>query len=291
MRKIPVYLLLTVFPVISGCAGIALQSAKPILIDQQTALVSESDMSIAKTALESNIKLVEGLTLSFPGDTDLKLWLCEALCGYSLGFVEDYNRKEASKLYLRARDYAIGAAKIKAGFDPSYTDDLDKLKKWIDSRKRNHVRELFWLGQSWGSWVAINLDNSQALADLTKVKWIMEKVIELDEKFYYAGAHIFMGAVNGSLAPMLGGNPDKSKQHFEKSFNITENKFMLAKYYYAKTYCVTYRDKSEFDKTVSQIEKFDIETSPSLRLFNAISKNKVSIIKEKAEELLSDEND
>ncbi len=289
MRNFFICLNLISVLMVSGCAGIIIQSAKPMLIDQQVSLSGESNLDIAKTALESNIKLIEGLTLSVPNDTDLKLWLCEALCGYTLGFVEDTNRDQASALYLRARNCAIDSAKIRAGFDSSYLNDLDKLKKWIDSRKKANIRELFWLGQSWGSWVSINLDNPEALADLTKVKWIMEKVAELDETFYHAGADIFLGSVYGTLSPMLGGNAEKSKSYFGKSFQITENKFMLAKFYYAKTYCVTYRDKPEFDKTASEIEQFDINTAPSLKLFNAIAEKKLSGIKEKAEELLSDE--
>ena len=271
-----------------GCAfmrGVAFESAKPVFIGQQSALKQETDYELAKTALETNIKLLEGLILSYPKDIDLKMWVCEALCAYSLGFVEDNNPDRASKLYMRARQYAIDAVVEKSGFSLDYINNPDLLKQWIDKTNATDLPQLFWLGQSWGSWISINLDKPQALADRIKVQWIMEKVITLDESYYHGGAHIFLGAVLGNLPVMFGGNLEQSKQHFARCFELTDNSFLMAHYYFLKTYCVKAQDKKLFEEYVDKVENFDLDKAPELKLVNTIAKKRTKRLNDLKEDL------
>jgi len=281
--------LLSVFS--AGCANVAVQSAKPVFRDQLAAMNMESDLILAGDTIPSNIKLLEGLALSFPKDTDIKLWLAEALCGYSLGFVEDSDEDRASSLYLRARKYALDAAVLKTGFRREFLFDLEKLESWINSINRKNLPYLFWLGQSWGSWISINLDKTDAMADLPKVQWIMKKVIELDEGYYHGGAHIFMGSVLASLPYMLGGNLSESKKHFDKSFRLTDRKYLLGHYFFMKTYCVKSQNKDLFDSIFEEIESFDMDEVPSVKLVNSIAKEKAESLKKMYKELFFDESD
>ena len=47
-----------------------------------------------------------------------------------------------------------------------------------------------------------------------------DRVIELDENFYYAGAHLFKAIVYATLPPMLGGNVEKSKNHLRNVLSL-----------------------------------------------------------------------
>lgn len=274
-----------------GCANIVLQTAKPVFKDQLSTMNMETDTALAKNALPSSIKLLEGLAVSFPKDTDIKIWLCEALCGYSLGFVEDDNRDRASSLYLRAKEYAIESVVLKTGFKRNFLFDLPKLEKWINTIDKRKLPYLFWLGQSWGSWISINLDKPDAMADLPKVQWIMKKVIDIDESYYHGGSHIFMGSVLASVPLMLGGNLSKSKEHFDKFFRITDRKYLLGHYFFMKTYCVKSQNKELFNDISVEIQSFDIDQMPSAKLVNSIAKEKSESLTILQKELFFDEFD
>lgn len=294
VKKSILFINLAIFLNTTGCGvfyGPVFNSSKPLFMDQQIALNQEPDYELAKTALPGNIKLLEGFMVSFPDDIDLKLWTCEALCGYAVGFVEDDDSHRASELYLRAKEYAVSAACRKAGLKSEFLYDPNRLKQWIDHVKKDNIGPLFWLGQSWGSWIAINLDNSDAIADLPKVEWIMERVLALDESYYHAGAHVFLGAVLGNLPVMLGGNLERSKQHFSRCFELTERKFLLAQYYFMKTYCVQAQDKKLFDEYNTEIENFDLNKAVDVKLINSVAKKRAKKLQELKKELFFDDNE
>ncbi|MCD6459397.1 hypothetical protein J7L67_01865 [bacterium] len=298
MKKTKIFLILPVLLVVllnfTGCAVIrkaAFQTAKPVFRDQIKSLNRESDYELAKSVFPSNIKLLEGLVLSYPDDTELKLWLAEALCGYSLGFVEDEDKQRASKFYLRARDYAVQASVQKIRFKKEYMYNIDKLREWINKVDKKNTAYLFWLAQAWGSYIALNMNDPEAIADLVKVQWMTDKVIELDENFYYAGAHLFKGIVYADLPPMLGGSLDESKKHFEKCFQLNHGKFLLAYYYFMKTYCVKIQDKKLYNKILNKVERFNLNTAQDFSLVNIIALDKIKKLKPLEKELFFDENE
>jgi len=298
MKKIQNFLLTTVLLTIviniTGCAlmrDAAFQTAKPVFRDQIKSLNRETDYQLAESVLPSNIKLLEGLVLSYPDDTELKLWLAEAICGYALGFVEDEDPKRASNLYLRARDYAVEASVQKIKFKREYMLDPDMLRDWINKVDKKNVAYLFWMAQGWGSYISLNMSDPEAIADLVKVQWMADKVIELDEIFYYAGAHLFKGIVYATLPPMLGGNLEKSKHHFENCFDLNNEKFLLAYYYFMKTYCVKTQDKKLYNDILNKVEMFELNSAPDYNLVNTIALDKTEKLKKLEEELFFDEDE
>ena len=50
------------------------------------------------------------------------------------------------------------------------------------------------------------------MADLPIIEYIMLKVVELEDSYYYGGAHIFLGAYYSSRPPMFGGKPVESRK-------------------------------------------------------------------------------
>ncbi|MDX9703520.1 MAG: TRAP transporter TatT component family protein [Candidatus Auribacterota bacterium] len=262
---------------------------KPMLRDQALAMNMESDFNLAQTALPANIKLLEGLVLSYPSRRDLKVWVSEALCGYGFGFVEDNDKKRASMLYLRAKEYAVQNAVRHIQFKAEYIYDINEFEKWLSKRSEKDIDILYWLGHSWGAYIAINLNNPDAMADLPKVRWIMERVIALDERFYNAGAHLFLGSLYASIPVMFGGSEEKSLYHFNRGFSLNGEKFLLAHYYFAKTYCVRFLKKDAFYQSLEYIEQFDTAQYPNLRLFNSIAVYKADQLKQQAEELFFDD--
>ncbi len=49
---------------------------------------------------------------------------------------------------------------------------------------------------------------------------MMKRVLELDETFYYGGAHLFMGIWFASRPKGFGGDLKKAQQHFLKAIEL-----------------------------------------------------------------------
>src|SRR4030043_55020 len=119
---------------------------------------------------------------------------------------------------------------------------------------------LFWAATCWANWIRLNLDSMEAMSELPRVEWMMKRVLELDEGFYYGGPHLFMGIWLASRPKVAGGDLGKAQGHFLKAMDLGQGKFLMAYIYYAKYYAQKITDKELF---VSTLKKF-IETPASI---------------------------
>jgi len=102
----------------------------------------------------------------------------------------------------------------------------------------------------------------------------MHRVMELDETYNFAGVHLFYGSFYAARPPILGGNPEKGRSHFEKNLEITDNSFYLTKYFLARYYAVQVQDRELFDTLLNEILELDLDSYPNIKLMNALAKKK-----------------
>ena len=113
----------------------------------------------------------------------------------------------------------------------------------------------------------------------------MNKVHDLNPSFHYAGPHLFLGAFYGGRSKLLGGNPEKSRHHFEKALELTENKYLLAHLIFAKTYAVQNQNRELFESQLQLILKSPLDLLPEQRLANKVARKKAAKLLEQIDEL------
>lgn len=273
-----IYLTVVIF--FSGCSlnKIIVNYFSDFAEDGINVLYKEDDLVLAEEFLTSNLKMIEIMISKDPGNRKLNLIAAQGFGAYAFGFVEDSDPKRAGKIYERAINYSFSALPEKLGFDEKILpSDLEKL---LQLYTKDEVPALFWLGYNWGLYILQNLDDPKVLVNLSKVEMIMSRVLELDEEYNFAGAHLFYGVYYSARPPILGGNPEKGREHFLRNLEIVGNKFLLTKYFYARYYAFQVQDKALFDQLLDEIIETDIEKYPDVKLMNAIAKKKARILKQ-----------
>lgn len=261
------------------------QMVTPLMESQYASLQEETDTELAKSAIPGNLKLLEGLLKDDPENVTLLAGLAEGFCGYAFSFVQDDDPERASALYLRGRGYSqkalrvMGTDKNLVGLQPeAFQEELKKIKPM-------HLPHLFWLGNCWSGWLMLNLHDPAALADISRQEWLMRRVLEMDETFYYAGPHSFFGTFYGSRSKMFGGDPEKARFHFEKSLELTENKYLLTHFLYAKTYAVQMQDRELFERLLKTVLETPLDVLPERGLANKVAKIKAQRLLDEADDL------
>lgn len=245
------------------------------------ALYEENDLALAEQAIASDLKLLEGLIKSDPENEKFLLLACQGFGSYSLGFVEDTNPERAQVFYLRARDYGLRILIKKQDFGKVINGSIDRLEAALKKFDKNDVPALFWTANNWASWINRNFTDPQALADLPKVQLMMQRVLELDESYFYGGAHLFFGTIYALRPPLLGGNIEKAKQHFDRCFEFSQQKFLLPYVYYARYYATRTLDEELFKLTLTKILETPDDVLKGQQLPNAIAKQKAeSLLKQ-----------
>jgi tetratricopeptide (TPR) repeat protein len=236
----------------------------------------ERDPELAAQAIPANLKNLEGLLKEDPDNTWILENLAEGFCGYAFSFLEDKQPERASSLYARGKDFALRATVIRTGREKWQDLSLDEWSRALDEVKVSHQPALFWLGQCWGNWLMQNLDSVEAFADIPRLEKLMNKVHDLNPAFHYAGPHLFLGAFYGGRSKMLGGNPEKSRHHFEKALDLTENKYLLVQLFFAKTYAVQNQDRELFESQLQAVLQAPPDLLPEQRLANQVARKKAA---------------
>jgi tetratricopeptide (TPR) repeat protein len=281
-----VLLLLTVAFALQGCIQtIAVRTMGGILDNGFQAFNEESDLQLAHEALASNLKLIEALIKSDPENEQFLMFAAQGYNAYALAFAEDDSLERARVFYLRAKEYGLRILMQNRVFREAWNKDDATFAAALKEMSVDDVPAMFWTAFSWGSYINITRTNITALADLAKVQAMILFVAEKDPNYYYGGAYMFLGAIEGTTPPGLGGKPEKAKEYFEKALAINKGKFLMTQLYYAKTYAVQVLDQELFEKLLQEVEAADLEALPEVRLPNAVAKQKARRLLNQAGEI------
>ena len=285
MRPIILLLLIMTIPSCSLNRFVVGQMT-PVFKTSMDAFYEETDLQIAEQAIASNLKLLEGLLKNDPENEQLLLLLAQGYSGFALGFVEDDDPARAKVFYRRAFNYGQ-----QAFIDPSQHSWqwTKKSIKIFDERLQNcsdsDIPALFWTIFAMAGEINVSLDDPAALINVSIVEQAIEKIEEINPKFFYGSVFLLKGSIEGMKPRMLGGNPQAAKESFARNLEITQGQFLLTQIYQAKFFAAKTLNEELFDQLIKEVEDFDIGTKPEIALFNQIAKRKAALLKSQKEEL------
>ncbi len=261
-----------------GCSiqKLAVGATGGIIDKTLESLYEESDLELAEISIASNLKLLEGLIKSDPGNEKLLQRAIEGYTGYALAFAEDKNPERARFFYDRAAQYGRTLLAKKKILKNGRETGLSDLEKSLASAGIKDVPALFWTANAWASYINLSRTDPDALFNMPKVMAIMRRVLELDEEFYYGGAHLFFGTIYASLG-VAGGDLKKSKEHFDRALEIADQRFLLTLTYLARYYAVSQLDEELFRDTLRKVLNTPGEVLPEYRLINEVAKKKARL--------------
>jgi tetratricopeptide (TPR) repeat protein len=256
------------------------RSMDPIMEDMSSAVNMSNDVDLMRDGLPAGLIQIDGFIKSDPNNKILLVG-AESYFGYAFSFVEDVNKPRASALYLKARDYALRVLRKNRQFD----EEANDLNEVLSKCTKEDVPALYWAASSWLAWIGLNVGNPMAMMDLPKVEAMLQRVIELDETYYYGTAHSMLGGLYAAPPKSMGGNPEKAKRHFQRAFELSKSKLLVVPFIYAKFYAVQIQDKVLFVKTLNDIIATPVNFFPEKNLANEVTKRKAKDLLEKVDTL------
>ncbi len=270
----------------TGCfQQIAVDSLTGIMGNGFDVLNEESDLELAATSIAGNLKLLESVLRTDPGNRDLLMMTCRGYASYAMAFIEDEDPVRAREFYRRGMVYGKQLFDPRGKLGKSFDATSADVEAALREAGPRDVPAVFWTAVSWGGYVSLGLTDPDALASLPKVEAMMKFVKDRDPGYFYGGADFFLGTIAGSRPPMLGGNPAASKEHFDNALSISGGKFLLTYVYYARTYAVQVQDSVLFGSLLTAVDTASLDILPAARLSNAVAKRKAVFLREKTNEL------
>jgi hypothetical protein len=258
----------------------------PVLQKSADALYEETDLQLAEQALASNLKLLEGLLKNDPGNEELLLLLSQGYAGYALGFVEDNDPPRAVRFYDRAFVYGVKAL-LEGDDSPWKWSEANKkrLEKVIEKADKGQTAGLFWTAFALAGKLNLSLNDPSALIHLPVIEALADKIEQMQPSFFNGGVYLLKGSIAGMKPRMLGGNPEKALEYFNKNLSITKGRFLLTYIYMSKFYAAKILDEELFDEYLKNVEQFNVDDAAEFALFNQIAKKKAQLLKNQKESL------
>jgi len=277
---------------LSGCniQKLTVNTTSKVLVKAQPSIKQEPDYDMAARAIPASLKTVEGFHMVDPENKRLVKMLAEGYCQYATGFIEDeweiaeldkrfdeaeYQSQRATKAFIRCMGY--GLELLGGDWKKALTGNNADFVKKVAGAGKDDRDGLLWVGVGLAGAINQNKDDIQLVAHLAKARAIFERIAQLDENdndrdpTLRALPHIALASMAVALSKALGGDPVLGQKHFQRAMEITQNKFLLAKVFYARRYAVAVQDKALFEKALVEVLQTDPAIWPEQRLANEIA--------------------
>jgi len=284
LKRIICFLCFTLFLCfVSGCADLrtkmVVDGMEPFLEKMKIAMNENNDFELVRDSMPAGIIQLEGFLKVSPTNEDLLVRTSEAYNAYAFAFIEDTDKPRAIKLYQKSKQLALRALQWNKSFRIDQSLSHDDFKSALKNfNKRHHVPALFFLCSSWLQVLALNPQTNTLSAEMSQIEAILDRILALDETYYYGGVHALFGSFYGSRSPQMGGHPEMAKYHFDEAFDISNSTYLLWQLLYAKYYAVQIKDKDLFISTLNHIISAPDTISQETIFPNQIAKRKASLL-------------
>ena len=250
------------------------------------------------TSLMTSLAIEPAVT-NLQKQTDIDL-VCEGAPSYLLmidSLIEsDPNNKELLKIGAQSYSGSVAALKScgaprerlktlsdKAGrygktllstMLPVGAGNQELLAAELKKRSKADADFLFWGSYGWLTWIEQQQGSPAAMADLVTVEKIMARLLEIDDTIEQGGAHLFFGVLYGSKPKMIGGDPERSRFHFDRALEISDRSFLMAQVLFAATYGRMVFNRELHDSLLEEVIAFELDLAPDNRLSNQIAKRR-----------------
>lgn len=260
----------------SGCSftSMTMKATKPLISSTFDQVMNESNPELAKSAIESHIKLLEGILVHRPRDQELLTYASMGYAAYALGYIEDDSTELAIEFYERSVKFALKGLRNYGVSEESAHGDLEKFEHIVSQLPKKAAPLLFWASLSWSLESFLSLENPNSLANLTRAEVMMKRVVELDSTYFYGAPVMYFGVIYGYRPKVLGGNPEKAMIYYENAKIISKNKFLLERVFKARYLWVPLLEEENFRSELNSVIEAPIDILPNAKWITSIAKLK-----------------
>lgn len=267
---------------ISGCNALlssALSSFAEVLSE---AILNNNDAETVKDGLPSFLLLIDGMVAAAPKNASLKMAAAELYNSYAGGFVTD--PAHIMSLTDKSLDYGFNALCVQGkkfcGIRKLSFEDFGVWVAWVPER---HIESIYSLAVVWAGWIQAHADDYNAIAELSRVKLLMQRVLDVNETLDNGGPHLYFGVFETLIPPAYGGKPELGRQHFEKAIEISQGRHLMAKVVFARQYARLVYNRELHDKLLNEVLEADPEAE-GLTVMNVVAKEHAKVLLSQADD-------
>jgi predicted anti-sigma-YlaC factor YlaD len=284
-----------------GCATLKQSAVNQLgnaLAGSGAGFATDDDPELIRSAAPFSLKLIESLLAEMPGHRGLRLAAASGFTQYAFAFLEqdadvmadqdyagaDQLRNRARRLYLRARDHGLrGLEATHDGFSRQLRSDH---KVAVRAAVVGDVPLLFWTAAAWGAAITLSKDNADLIADQVRVEALIDRALELDERFEAGAIHAFLIVYEMARQGGAGDPAARARRHFDRAMELGGGGQAGPLVSLAEAVAVPKQDRAEFQALLKRAIALDPDAHPEWRLANLVMQRRARWLLSRTDELI-----
>jgi predicted anti-sigma-YlaC factor YlaD len=262
---------------------------------------TDDDIELVGDALPFGLKLTESLLAQSPNHRGLLLTASRGFVLYAYAYVHyeaelaaesDLDRARAlraraRRLYLRALGYGFrGLERSYRGLERALLTDPRGAVAIVRAGKRaENVAFLYWTAAALGLAIAVSPDDAAQLARLPEVEALVDRALELDERWDDGALHEFKVIFAGAK-PAISRDVDAITRHYERALALSKGRSAGLFLAYAEAVALPAQDKPAFGVLVEKALAVDPDLQPRERLATLIAQRRARWLQGRIDDLI-----
>jgi predicted anti-sigma-YlaC factor YlaD len=295
-RILPLCIIALAMP---GCAvkHVAINMVGNALAGSGTTFTSDEDPDLVGAAIPFGLKLYESLLAESPRHRGLLFAAASGFTSYAYAYVqedademEDHDlakaqalRARARRLYLRARNYGLRGLEVShQGFGEELRQDPVAA---VREATKKDVPLMYWTAAAWGAAISLSKDNPELIGDQPIVEALIDRALELNEKFGSGSIHTFLIAYESARNGAPGDFAIRSRKHFDRAMELSGRLQAAPLVSFVETVSIQKQNRKEFEDLLGQAVAIDADANPEFRLVNLVMQRRARWLLSRVDDL------
>lgn len=222
-----------------------------------------------------------------PADHESWTSLSRALYFLADGHIRFHADEEHEERMLTTYEQSVTAAEkaliaMSSDFAAKMRDG-EKIEEAVTVLDASAVPALYWRSSALGKWASAK-GFATLLSHKDEIKSIMQHCLDSAPTFYYQGPDRYFGVFYARAPGFAGGDPDKSKKHFETSLSAHPD-YLGTRVLMAQDLAKKIQDRKLFEEQLNYVLSADPNVIPEIAAENAVEQKKAKQLLAQADEL------
>lgn len=237
---------------LGGCASMISSAASNFADNLSAAVLNQDDPETVRDGAPAYLLLLDSLLEGSPDDPALLAAAANLYASYGAVFADDPER--ARRMTGRARGY--GVKSLCHSYSPSCQwkgmpyDEYESTLAGLEARQATAV---YAYSVSSLAYIRAHSDDWNALAELPHIEALLHRYLEISNGESAAAVYGYLGILATLRPPALGGEPEKGRQYFERSINLTGGTDLGTKVEFARGYARLMYEREMHDRLLHEV--------------------------------------
>jgi len=241
------------------------------------AMMNQDDPSVVAAGAPAYLLMLDALILTYPENERFLLAGAQLYGAYAGVFAQD--EEQAKSMADKAMAYARRAL---CEYDPHacalVDGPADDLESGLNTDYNEDDIEIFYAyGAAWAGWIQANTSDWNAIAQVGKVKTLMQWAAGYQPGYDNATVQVYLGVLESQLPPSVGGKPEVGQAHFEKAIELSDGQHLMAKVLYAQQYARLMFEQELHDRLLQEVLDAD-PYAEGLTLVNRLAQRQAAVL-------------